>query len=271
MSSAAQPEASSEPLRPNAVRASSRVPVLRAIKRLAALLPLPRQAVLVRRWVPRRHWYRAALLLSRLHGAVIARLGGNGPFTTAMMFTFWLRQLSFGGPFPIPYRVSGLEVLLAPGPKVYTWTHLPLEQVPLRVGLQEGCVPPTVVADPGNIVGDSDLLVTGWPDRMQAIATDERLLRRVFATLKAGTPVVFLADPYLGGPLSDVPLRTAARLKVPLVFQWAELGPDGILDVVFRYAPRPYSETEDALQENLAFLRDRNRVSLAKFGWTPPA
>jgi len=194
-------------------------------------------------------------------------MGGNGPFTTALMLDFWLRELSFGGFFPIPYRVTGAEVVCTPGAKLYTWTHLPLTEVPLRVGLEQGGEPPAVVADPGNIVGDNQVLVVGWKERVEAIPADDQVLLRVRKKLAAGSPVVFLADQYLGGTLSDVPLRLAARLRVPLVFQWAELASDGVVEVTFRYAPRPLSEDEEALEENLVFLREWNRGALERLGW----
>lgn len=241
--------------------------VLKSLKRLAQWMPLSRQAVLVRRLLPRRYWFHAASLVARMHGRVIAGMGGNAAFTTVMMLDFWLRELSFGGSFPIPYRVHGAEVVRTPGPKLYTWTHLPLTEVPLRVGLEVGGAEPAVVSDLGKIVGQNEFLVFGWPKRLPAIPVDAQLLRRVTQTLREGKPVVFLADEYLGGALSEVPLRIAARLRVPLIFQWAELAPDGVMEVTFRLAPHPFSEDDAALEENLGFLRERNRAVLARLGW----
>jgi hypothetical protein len=241
--------------------------VLKSLKGLARHLPLTRQAAVVRHALPRSLWFKAAVTIARAQGRLIARMGGNGPFTTAVMLDFWLRELSFGGAFPIPYRVTGAEVVRAPGPKLYTWTHLPLTEIPLRVGLELGGEPPAVVADQGNIVGDRQLLVLGSAQRVEAIPADDQLLLRVRSRLAAGKPVVFLADQFLGGPLSDVPLRLAARLKVPLVFQWAELAPDGVIDVTFQYAPRNVAEESDGLLEDLEFLRTRNRDALTRLGW----
>lgn len=240
------------------------------MKRLAAHVPLSRQAVILRHVLPRGLWFRAALAMARMQGRVVAGMGGNGNFTTLMMLGFWLRELSFGGEFPIPYRVTGAEVVQAPGPKLYTWTHLPLTEVPLRVGLEIGGSEPAVVSDPGKVVGDHEFLVFGWPRRIEALRADAQLLSRVKASLRAGKSVVFLADQYLGGPLSEVPLRVAARLRVPLVFQWAELQPDGVLDVTFRLAPHPFSEDEHAMAENLAFLREQNEAALERLGWGRP-
>ena len=222
---------------------------------------------MVRRVVPRAAWYGTALTVARLQGRLVARMGGNAAFTTAMMLDFWLRELSFGGVFPIPYRVKGAEVGRTPGPKLYTWTHLPRTEVPLRVGLEEGGEPPAVVADPGKIVNEREFLVFGWKEHIEAIPADEHLVRHVRATLKQGRPVVFLADPFLGGALTDLPLRLAAKAGAPVVFQWAELAADGVLDVEFRLAPQPMNEDDAAIEENLAFLRERNREALKRLGW----
>lgn len=241
--------------------------VIRSLKRLASHLPLSRQAAIVRRSLPRSLWYRAALTVSRTQGALVGRMGGNPRFTTELMLDHWLRELSFGGFFPIPYRVHGVEVCRTPGAKMYTWTHLPLTEVPLRVGIEMGGAEPAVVADLGKVVGASEFLVFGWPRRIEALPVDHHLLSRVKNTLRSGKSVVFLADEYLGGPLSDIPLRIAGRLHVPLIFQWAELQSDGIIDVTFQLAPKPFSEDEAALGENLAFLREGNRRVLQRLGW----
>jgi len=39
------------------------------------------------------------------------------------------------------------------------------------------------------------------------------------------------------------------------------------VEVTFRYAPRPLSEDEEALEENLVFLREWNRGALERLGW----
>lgn len=242
-------------------------PVLQALKRLASKMPLSRQARLVRRLLPRSAWFRAALIIARIHGQIVKRMGGNAAFTTEFMLDHWLRELSFGGYFPIPYRVTGLDVCRMPGPKLYTWTHLPLTEVPLRAGLENGCEEPAVVADRGKVIGEDAFLVFGWEKKIEALPADDNLLSRVRTTLRAGKSVVFLADHFLGSPLSEVPLRIAARLKVPVIFQWAELSRDGHIEVTFQYAPYPVSETQEQLEANLEFLRAGNQRVLERLGW----
>ena len=241
-------------------------PFLRVLKWFATQLPLNRQAALVAHLLPRRWWYRAALRCSTYHGRLIAAIGGNGPLTRDLMLGHWLRQLSFSGKFPIPHRITGVEILRAPGPKLYTWTHLPLTEIPLVAVVHSNLDEPTVVADPGKIIEGNRFLVFGGGSRLPAIPTDRFMLGRVRETLRAGRSIVFLSDPYLGGPLSDVPLRMAARLKVPIVMLWAELQTDGVMEITLRWAPQPVIHDAAGLAENLSFLREHNQRILGELG-----
>ena len=245
-------------------------PVIRLLKRAATHLPLHRQAELVARMLPARLWYRAALTISRAQGRLVERMGGNRVLTTELMMDYWLRELSLAGPYPIPYRCRGLDLVMGPGAKLLTWTHLPLTEFPLRSYCEGGAPPLAVVSDPGKIVGENEFLVFGWPARVEAIPTDARLLKRVIGTLRRGKTVVFLADHYLAGPMSDVPVRLAGRLGVPLLFTSAEFGEDGVMDVLFSEAPHPYSRNEEEVAANLAYLREARNRALLRLGWSRP-
>lgn len=253
--------------RPVPIRSMVTAPILRGLKRVATHLPLNRQAALVARVLPNSAWYRAAVAVARLQGRLVERMGGNRALTTELMLDLWLRELSFSGRYRLPYRQTGVQVCLTPGPKLFCWTHLPLTEVPLRVYLEEGGAPVAVVSDAGKIVGRNEFQVFGWPERMEALPADGALLTHVMRTLRRGKSVVFLADPYLGGSLSAVPVRLAARAGVPLVFQWTELGRDGILQVFYREAPFPYSRTEAEIAENMRFLTEARDRTLARLGW----
>lgn len=236
-------------------------------KGLGRHLPLARRARIIRAVLPRTLWFRAALEISRMQGRIVRKLGGNGALTSAVMLDHWLRELSFGGAFPIPSCAEGFEICLTPGPKMYCWTHLPLTEMPLRVYLENGGAPVAVVSDPGKIVDENKFVVFGWPERIQAIPVGFLLLSRIKTTLRTGKSVVFLADEYMGAPLSEMPVRLAGRLGVPLIFQWAELLPDGTIQVTFQQAPYPYSRTEEEIAANLDFLREAKEMTLAALGF----
>jgi hypothetical protein len=78
--------------------------------------------------------------------------------------------------------------------------------------------------------------------------------------------VVCLADAYMGGRLYAYVLQLAGRVGARVVFSWATRRPDGVIEVTLMNAPRPYCDTEDAVQENLAFLRAAQHRALTSLG-----
>lgn len=236
-------------------------------------MPLSRQVRVATAVVPRRFWYRVALAVSRWQGGLINALGGSGALSEAMMRDHWLRELSFHGAFPIPWRLHGREVLdqyAVPGPVLYYNTHLPMVEIPLRVLMELGYPMPVPVADPGRIIDHERYIIAGMPERVPAVPANSHVLARLRTLLSRGTPVVCLADNEFGGELFVNPLRLAAKLRVPVLFGWAELGDDGIIDVTFRAAPHPLCETEAAIEENLQFLRELSRRVLRSLGAAVP-
>jgi hypothetical protein len=235
---------------------------------LASLLPLRRQVALVAWVLPNRYWYRAALATCRLQGALNGLLGGNRALTEAVMLDHWLRELTAIGTFPIPYLLNRIDALKAADPRIGTlhcWIHEPLVEFLLRPLIEQGYPEPTVVADPGRIVGDR-FLVPGTSKRLMVIPADKYALRQARRLLLDGISVVCLADARFGAPLQPVVLRLAGSAGARVVFQWATRRPDGVIEVTFRNAPRPYCETDEAVRENLAFLRAAQQRALAALG-----
>jgi hypothetical protein len=232
-------------------------------------MPLSRQARIASALLPSRLHFRFALAASRWQGRLIARWGGNGALTEALMRDHWLRELTVHGPFPIPMRVHGLEVMdtySVPGPVLYCATHLPLGEIPLRVPMEFGYPVPIPVADRGRVLKQERYLVAGMAERIPALPVSPYVLARMRTLLLRGQPVVCLADGEFGGELSANPLRLAARLRVPVIFSWAELAPDRVIDVTFRLAPHPLCETEEAIAENVAFLQEITERVLRSLG-----
>jgi hypothetical protein len=239
---------------------------------LASLLHLRRQVRFVAWFVPNRYWYRAALAVCRLQGALNGALGGNRVLTEAVMLDHWLWELTAVGPFPIPWTITGTEIIESADPQigtVYCWIHEPLAEFPLRPYLEKGYRDPMVVADHGKIIGDDQLLVAGLKRRVTAIPANRYALGRTRRALQEGTPVVCLADAQIGGALYPFVLQLAGRVGARVVFQWAKRRPDGTIEVTFASPPRPICDTEEAVQENLAFLRAAQQRALAALGLPP--
>jgi hypothetical protein len=235
-------------------------------------LPLSRQAHWAAAVLPVTMHFRFALAASRWQARLTRAMGGNGALTEALMRDHWLREFTLQGPFPVPWRLHGRDVLdryAVPGPALYCTTHIPLNEVPLRALMEGGYPVPIPVADPGRVVGNGEYLITGMTERIPAIPVNGRVLARVRTLLLQGSSVVCLADGQFGGEFSANPLRLAARLHVPVILAWAELSPDGTVEATFHEAPHPYCETEEAIEENLNVLRAVNDRILLGLGVTP--
>ena len=245
----------------------------RPLRWLASLLHLRRQVRLVTRFLPNRYWYRAALAISRLQGALNGALGGNRVLTEAVMLDHWLWELTAVGPFPIPWTLNGVDVMEGPDTgigTVYCWIHEPLVEFPMRPFMEMGHTEAIVVAHRGRIVDGDRYMVFGLSGRLMAIPADRYALGRAKRLLSEGTSVVCLADEYLGGPLQPFVLQLAGRVRARVVFQWAKRRQDGTIEVTVVNAPRPYCETSEAVRENLAFLRAAQQRALAALGLPDP-
>ena len=244
----------------------------KTLRRLASLLHLRRQVRFVAWVVPNRFWYSAALTICRLQGALNGAMGGNRVLTEAVMLDHWLWELTAVGPFPIPWTVTGTEIIESADPQigtVYCWIHEPLAEFPLRPYVEKGYRDPMVVADHGRIIGVDQLLVAGLKRRVTAIPANRYALGRTRRALQEGVPVVCLADAQIGGPLYPFVLQLAARVGARVVFQWAKRRPDGTIEVTFANPPQSKCDTEEAVQENLAFLRAAQQRALAALGLPP--
>ena len=236
---------------------------------LASLLHLRRRVRFVAWVLPNRYWYRAALAICRLQGALNGALGGNRPLTEAVMLDHWLWELTAIGPFPIPYISNGIDVLETIDPKIgtlYCWIHEPLVEFLLLPFLELGHQEPMIVADRGRIVDGDRFMVTGTRTRLMAIPADRYALGRAKRSLQEGISVVCLADSYMGGRLYAYVLQLAGRVGARVVFSWATRRADGVIEVTFMDAPRPHCETEDAVRENLAFLQAAQQRALRALG-----
>ena len=218
--------------------------------------------------VPRRWWYRAALAASRMQGRLTEMRGGNRTLTEAVMLDNWLWELTKIGPFPIPWTVEGTE-LIERDPQVGTmfcWVHEPLAEFPPRPYMELGFGEPVVVAHPGRIVGNSEMLVAGMERRLVAIPSNGYALGRAMRTLKQGTSMMCLVNDQLCSEISPLIFRLVQKLGGRLVFQQAKRQPDGTIHVRFMKAPRPMCESDEAIEENVAYLQEIQRQVLAELG-----
>ena len=243
--------------------------LVQALKTIGRRIPLRRRARIVAVLVAKRRWYRTAILISRLHAWITGALGGNRALTEAVVLDSWLRELTFSGAYPIPWRAVTLEGLENSDPSrgvLYCWTHAPLFSMPLYAAIEMGYETPLIAADPGNILGDDEFIVPGQSKRARALPANLHVLMKIRTVLQEGGAVACLADAELGGPLSAIVLRIASQTGARVVFQWAERQPDGVIDIYFINPPRPRNDSEEDIEVNLEFLRVENRRILNLLG-----
>jgi hypothetical protein len=196
-------------------------------------------------------------------------LGGNARATEEIMLDHWLWELTTVGPYPIPWTLTGQEIIDASDPNigtVYCWIHEPLAEFPLRACLEHGYADNAIiVADPGRIV-DGQVIVAGLGKRFTAIPADRYALGWARRSLQKGIPVICLADAQIGGKLYPFVLQLAERVGARVVFQWAKRRPNGVIDVTFINAPQPYCQDDAAVHENLAFLEAAQKRALEALG-----
>jgi hypothetical protein len=236
-------------------------------------MPLSRRARIAAALIPAAYRFRFVLVASRLQGIVMGWLGSSRILTEASMRDDWIRELTKHGGFPIPWRLHGKDVLdhyTSLGPVVYYTPHLPLCEVPLRVLADLQYPVPVFVADQGRMVDGDKLIVPGLHRPSPSLPSTEATLVRMRTLLQRGQTVGSTADRNFAGEFYVNPLRLAGRLRVPVIFPFAELAADGVVDVTFRPLPHPLCESEEAIAENLQFLHDRRNTVLMALGVTPP-
>jgi hypothetical protein len=246
-----------------------------AISRLKQMLPLSRRAQILACLVPARFWFRCAIVCSKVQGRITAKMGGNGKLTELVMRDHWLREFTGRGPFRVPIRIMGRDVLdnyLPQGPVLYCTMHIGMSDMPLRFLMEEGYAVPVPIAHSGRMAPGDLYPVTGMNRLTPALMAGPHVLSRARTLLLQGTSVACLAERnYMDDEFNANPLRLAARLRVPLIFTWATLARDGVIDVEFRAAPHPYCDGEAEMEENLnALLRLRDAI-LASIGMGPAA
>jgi hypothetical protein len=237
------------------------------MKQFGKKFSLERRARMIAATVPRRHWFRAAILMSRVHGHLSAAFTGRRRgIVEAYIREDCLIELSRRGPFHVPIRVIGAE-LLEPAESeragvVLCGTHVPWNNVMIRAAILSGHKPELVVTDPNSILlKDNEFLPTGLDDGVPAAAPGPGGLLRIRTVLRNKGIVACTLDQRAGGKSYPDLLVIAGRLGARAVTFSAELARDGVVDITFRNALHPYCESRQAIQENLqAILAEERRL-----------
>lgn len=227
----------------------------RAVLLLKSFAPVSLQARVVAALLPAALWYRVAIAMSRWQGRMIRLLRRDGVPAEILVRESWLKELSRYGAFPIPWRLHGREVLdqySIPGPVVYLGMHIAMADIAVRV-LTELKYP-----DWRPIIGvGNSYCIVGLNRTIPAITASPYVLVQMRRAILEGYSIACHVDPdHLSGVFSAKPMHVAGRLGVPVVLMWSEIARDGVIDVMFRLAPHPFCENEQAIEQNLQFFRE---------------
>ena len=238
----------------------------RFVEWVKRILPVSRQARVVAIVLPPAMWFRFAVAVARWQGSAIRLLRGDGAPAEILIRDRWLRELTLLGAFPIPWRVHGREALerfSALGPVLYVTLHLALADMTLRVLVELGYPTPHAVT----AEGVHRHPVVGMGMQLPALPATSFVLTRMRTLLARGVSVSCMVDrDHLSESYSTNPMRLAARLRVPVIFCWGEIAPDGVVDVFFHPAPRQYSEKDGPIAENLRFFQELRDGILSRNG-----
>ena len=240
------------------------------LKLLARSISMERRSRLLAAIVPPRHRFHAAVLMSRWHARVSSAFGnGRCGVTEAYLREHWLIELSRLGPFPVPMRVSGAE-LLGPtasdrGGVILCGTHVPLLRVMLRAAIVSGHKPELIVAKPDNItLANNGLQPTGLSEGVSAVPPGPGGLLRIRTVLRKNGLVACTLDGQAGGATHPDLLVLAGRLGARIVTHRTVLTPAGIVCVSFQNAVHPYCNTSEAIEANMKAIQEDERHLLAE-------
>lgn len=229
------------------------------VRRVMDLLPFSSRVGIFARILPRSLWYAAALRMSRLHRNTATLLGHRTErHTEAFLRDCWLIEFARRGGFPIPWHVTGLEVLRWPSTDskgtLFCGLHLPLSRVAIGALVDSGYPTTHILADQGNVLPGDQFLVPGLDRTVPALPAGPQVLVHIRSVLREGGSVGCLLDTDYSEPISPNILRLAGKVGARIIFFTAELDRQDRPQIHFYDPPRPFCQSMEDVQENLAAL-----------------
>lgn len=210
--------------------------------------------------LPVQLWYPAVLRLSKLQASIVRFFRKDLRCRTleARFLDRWLAFLSRTQvSFPVPWWTADHQALAETAVHedgiIYCSANTPLLSLAFRALADLGCQTPTmaVACQPG---AEIPALFWGCADTLPVSEPSLDVLYETHATLESGGSVLLMADPAQGLPYSPGLFRLAQASGSRVIFVFAELEPDGHIEVQFQTPPDPFCLNESSIQANIYAL-----------------
>ncbi len=223
---------------------------------------------LIAHLLPKRHWYGAALAISRFVARTAGRFApksssaSKAVLTSKILHRFLEMLFSRTSYFPIPVRVEGEEILreyaALPGSFVCCTAHIPLVKLFLPVARRA-----IGETRPARIIAREPVRnneVSSWNDaHWKAIRTDHAVLLHSRSLLRQNGCLMLVIDKEQGEFISSNIFRFVGKMNSRILTLYTQLQEDGIILVRILLPPAPFCKNEAEIRANLDFVAENVR------------
>jgi hypothetical protein len=158
-------------------------------------------------------------------------------------------------PFPIAYNIDGTDALSHTSGLIICTVHLPLIKVGIRAVLdQKYIIDAAIVAEslPDNQIG-----FWGITQKVPAFSRDRFVLLKAKSILNKNGVILLMIDNGDNSYYSPNVMHLCQLTKSKVVFLFAELNREGVVDVNIVNAPFPHCETPHQIEKNIDFMKQK--------------
>lgn len=157
--------------------------------------------------------------------------------------------------FHVPYEFNSNQIRINSG-TLYCTTHLPLIEVGIKALVEHNF--PIEVAIAAKPLEDSTISILGMETHFPAIKSDSSVLLKTKSLLSKGASVYVLIDRLELDDLSPNSMKICRIATAKAVFVFTKLDKKGVIQCWLEEAPFPECATDEQIQENLEYLKNRS-------------
>jgi hypothetical protein len=215
---------------------------------------------------PESKWYKSAILLSNFFGlfkVLRSKIKSKGLFKAQDLNSFLSLMTRRQRTFPIPYKISGLESFDEDCGIILCSVHIPSVKVTLR-GLIDNHVEISA-AIVGTPPASNTMSLWGITDKVPIIVKNTYSLIKAKTVLENKGSLVLMVDHTETGLYSPNIMKLCGKLDAKVVFFFAELNAQNVVESYLIEAPFPRCRTAEEINQNLIFLRKKHDEILENY------